>query len=549
MPAFGKHAVLPVVMAAAFAATAGAQQKQCEIDEGNPSQLARATLDMSLAQQASKPEDAAGKLRDAVKLIDQSDKDKNPVGRSLVYGKTLVMWMTQPGVGTDASRGTLGFTTDTAAKVDLPAAIDSAFKVVEQAHPECVATTDAWRQQKGWVDLVNAAIEQANTDHSDSAEVLAKRANLLYGGAPYGYMVLAQVAVKRNQPKVAIQYYKETIAHATDSTFADTRRQMLNTLGNLAADAAEQATGPEKQEYLAEAKAAYEQLAKDSGKQMYADAAQGGLARVATISGDTAALKASYSEQLANPAAYPYTTLMQAAVSAARADQVADATTLFEAAYAKNPYHRDVLYNLGRLYVLDSNYTKAVPIIQRLVNVDPANPDNYRLLTIAFSGLSKYYSTQSKATKVSATARAYNDSVRTTVDSALYYNQIADSLPARVAFTQFSPGEDKTTVGGTVTNATSSPQTYTLSVEFLDKTGTVVTKADTSIGPVPANGNANFEITGVGAGIVAFRYAPIAKMPEVKLNASPAESEQAKPATSSKPSRSSKPSKAAKKKP
>lgn len=531
MPAFGKHAMLPVMLVATFAAAAGAQQKpQCEIDEGTPGQIARATLDLNLATTATKPEDAAAKLRDAIKLINDADKTKNPLGHNLVYGKTLVLWMMQPNVGSLASRGTLGFTTDTAAKVDLAASIDSAFKTVETAHPECVSMLNSWRQQKGWVDLVNAAIEQANADHPDSAEVLAKRANVLYSGAPYGYMVLAQAAVKRNQPKVAIDYYKQTIAAAKDTTFADVRRQMLNTLGNLAADAAEQATGADKTSYLAEAKAAYEQLSKDSGKQSYADAARGGLARVATLAGDTTALKASYSEQLANPTAYPYTTVMQAAVSAARANQTADAEKLFEAAYAMNPYHRDVLYNLGRLYVLDSNYTRAIPIIRTLTQVDPANADNYRLLTIAYSGLSKWYANHAKGTKVPAQIRAYNDSVRATVDSALYYNQIADSLPARLAFNEFTPGDAKTTVGGIITNATNAAQTYDLSVEFLDKTGKVVSKADTTVGPVPPNADASFQISGAGAGIVAFRYAPIAKLPVVKMGATAVESEQAEAA-------------------
>lgn len=544
MPAFGKHAMLPVMLVATFAAAAGAQQKQqCEIDEGTPSQIARATLDLNLASTATKPEDAASKLRDAIKLINDADRNKNPLGRNLVYGKTLVLWMMQPNVGSIASRGTLGFTTDTATKVDLAVSIDSAFKTVETAHPECVAMLNGWRQQKGWVDLVNAAIEQANSDHPDSAEVLAKRANVLYSGAPYGYMVLAQAAVKRNQPKVAIDYYKQTIDAAKDTTFADVRRQMLNTLGNLAADAAEQATGADKTAYLAEAKSAFEQLSKDSGKQSYADAARGGLARVATLAGDTAALKASYADQLANPTAYPYTTVMQAAVSAARANQAADAEKLFEAAYAMNPYHRDVLYNLGRLYVLDSNYTKALPIIRTLTQVDPANADNYRLLTIAYSGLSKWYSNRAKGTKVSAQIRAYNDSVRTAVDSAVYYNQIADSLPARLAFNEFTPGDTKTTVGGTITNATNAAQTYNLTVEFLDKTGKVVAKADTTIGPVPANADASFHVVGTGPGITAFRYAPISKMPVVKLDLDTPKTEQAE-----QPRSAAKPAKAAAKK-
>ena len=65
--------VLPALMIAAFASQAGAQQKACELDEGTPSQVARAMLDLQLAQSAGKPEDAAKKLKDAVKLLNEGD--------------------------------------------------------------------------------------------------------------------------------------------------------------------------------------------------------------------------------------------------------------------------------------------------------------------------------------------------------------------------------------------------------------------------------------------------------------------------------------------
>ena len=70
---------------------------------------------------------------------------------------------------------------------------------------------------------------------------------------------------------------------------------------------------------------------------------------------------------------------MSAAVTAARANQTKDAIKLFEAARAANPYHRDVLYNLSRLYLLDSAYTKGLPIARQLLAIDPSNPDNYQL--------------------------------------------------------------------------------------------------------------------------------------------------------------------------
>ena len=56
-----------------------------------------------------------------------------------------------------------------------------------------------------------------------------------------------------------------------------------------------------------------------------------------------------------------------------------------------SPYHRDVLYNVARLYLLDSNYTKGIDAIKQLVAVDPDNSDNYQLLAIAYASLQKGY--------------------------------------------------------------------------------------------------------------------------------------------------------------
>ncbi|HVX38976.1 MAG TPA: tetratricopeptide repeat protein [Gemmatimonadaceae bacterium] len=537
MPVLGGR-VLPALMLVAITATAGAQQKACEIDEGSPNQVARAKLDLGLSQSSQKPEDVAKKLQDAVKLLGEGEMNKNPTGRAFVLGQTLVLWLQQPSVTNGMStRGAIGFQDNPTAPYDVIGGIDSAFKVVETAMPECVSQTQAWRQQKGWVDLVNHAIELSNGGKTDSAIAVAKRSIQLSPFAPYGYMVLAQAAAQNNQAKDAIGYYKQAIEAASrDTAQAETKRQLLNQLGNLAADAADAATGADKQTYIQEAKDAFNQLAKDPGTK-YADAAAAGLAKVATASGDTAAIKASYAAALANPSAMSYNALMQAAVTAAKVNQDKDAIKLFEAAKAVNPYHRDVLYNLSRLYLLDSAYDKGIPLAKQLITVDPSNPDNYQLLAIAYASVKHIYDAKEKtledsskalgktantsrspkvvraavdaAAKLAGPLKAYADSSRMSVDSALKYNDLMTKLPARVSFTEFTPGDAKATVGGNILNQTDAPKTYTLHIEFLDKTGTVVTTQDVSVGPVAPHESGAFKGEGTGAGIVAFRYAPI----------------------------------------
>jgi tetratricopeptide (TPR) repeat protein len=544
MLAFGGRSFSALILVAATA-TAGAQQKACDVDEGTPNQVARAVLNLQLAQNSAKPEDAAGKLKDAVKLLTDGDVKKNPVGRSLVLGKTLVLWMAQPSVANGMStRGAIGFTTDPTAPYDVIAGIDSAFTVVETANPECATLTAGWRQQKAWVDLVNQAIELANSDKADSAMIVAKRSLQLSRTSPYGYMVLAQATAAKSsradstartaQAKEAITLYKQAIAAAEkDTAQTETRRQMQYALGTFAVNMAEMSSGADRTAFMQEAKAAFEALSKDPGTK-YADAARTGQARVATITGDTAAIKGSYAEQLANPSAFSYNSLMQAAVTAARANQTRDALKLFEAAHAVNPQHRDVLYNLARLYLLDSAYSKGIPVARQLVAVDPSNPDNFQLVAIAYASQKKTYDAKVKeyeakaktlgqrantaksaavqkaaidsSAKLTPLIKAYQDSAKVAVDSAIKYNNAMTTLPAKVEFTEFTPTDAKTTLGGSVTNQTDAAKTFNLKIEFVDKAGNVVGSQDVSVGPVQPHQYSSFTATATGAGIVAFRY-------------------------------------------
>jgi hypothetical protein len=525
----------PALLIAAFAATANAQ-KACDIDEGTPAQTARAKLDLQLAQSAGKPEDALPKLKDAVKLLGEGDMTKNPTGRAYVLGQTLVLMMSQPSMATGlTTRGAAGFETNPTAPYDLVAGIDSAFTVVETAYPECVSTTAPWRQQKAWVDMINKAIELSNNGNADSAAYYAKRSLQLSRNAPYGYMILAQNAVAAKDAPGAISNYKAAIAAAKDTAQADQRRQMIQTLGNYEADLAEAATGADKTQYMNDAKEEFAELAKDPGTK-YADAARMGQVRLATLSGDTTAIRSSYADQLANPSAFSYAQLMTAAVTAARANQNKDAIKLFEAARVLNPGHRDVLYNLTRLYVVDSSFAQAIPVGRQLIAVDPTNGDDYQLMAIAYANVKKAYDAKqkeaeanaqrlgTKASKVKGAAlkavidsaarmtpiiKAYADSAKTSVDSALKYNDAMQKLPAKVVFNQFSVTGDNATLGGTIANTTDAARPYTLKIEFVDKSGNVIASQEVQVPSVAAHSSATFSAAGAGAGIVAFRYQPI----------------------------------------
>ena len=76
-------------------ATPAGAQAICNVDESNPSQLGKALVAVTMAQNvqaAGKTEDAAKQLQGAVKtLTDSPDKIKNALGRQLVLGRALAI--------------------------------------------------------------------------------------------------------------------------------------------------------------------------------------------------------------------------------------------------------------------------------------------------------------------------------------------------------------------------------------------------------------------------------------------------------------------------
>ena len=129
---------------------------------------------------------------------------------------------------------------------------------------------------------------------------------------------------------------------------------------------------------------------------------------------------------------------MSAAVTAARdeSDQGRDQAVRGRALV--NPYHRDVLYNLSRLYLLDSAYSKGLPLARQLVTVDPSNPDNYQLIAIAYASMKKEY--DQKLKDAEAKAKVYGQRANTSKVAARHEGEhrfggarsIRSSRPTRI---------------------------------------------------------------------------------------------------------------------
>ena len=469
----------------------------CEIDNGKPQAIARATFSIARAQAAAKTGSPSKDLRDVMSLLSAPSLEKeNPVGRAYLLGQAYILLLDQPGVTPITTRSAIGLTSDPTGTIDLFAAADSAWRTVEASSPGCVAVGQQWRQQKPWLAVTNEAINALNANKLDSAEYFAKRALILDRTAPYAYSVLASVAKSKKDYPAASEYWKKTLAAVgTDTAFNDVRDRTLSDVAYVTAERAGAATGAEKKTLAHDAITAWNELLAHSTDDMQNTAAVLSLAKMYVAAGDSLSVPKLYAPMIAQPARFGENTLMQAGVVASQYKHPEDAVTLFGAVLARNPYQRDALNNLAASYIFTNQYDKVFPIVTRLTDVDPSNPENWMLSAYGYAGLLK-------STKPGKLNKQYTDSL-------VYYNGKADKMTVKVSFTEFSRTADATTLAGTIENKGAVAKTYPLSVDFLDRTGQVLFTETVSVGPVPPKGSKEFRIKSVKGGVAGYRYKPL----------------------------------------
>jgi Tfp pilus assembly protein PilF len=479
------------------AAPASASQPTCEIDNSRPQAVARATFSLTRAQAAMKTGSPAKDLRDAIALLNAAGyKDENPVGRAYILGQAYIILLEQPDMQPIVTRSTIGLATNPTATIDLFAAADSMWKVVEATSPACAMLGQQWRQQKAWMNTTNAAINALNAGKLDSAEMLAKRALLLDRKAPYAYSILANVAKSKKDYATASEYWKKTLeAAGTDTTFNDIRERTLYDIASAATQRADAAGSADKKALAREAISAWNALLNNTSDDLQRSFAIQQLAKYYVISGDSLSLPKIYAPVLADPSKYGESTLMQAGVVASTSKHPDDAAKLFNAVLASNPYQRDALNNLAASYIFLSQYEKVFPLVTRLTDLDPSNPENWMLNAYSYAGLLK-------TNKTGKLSKQYTDSL-------VYYSGKADKMLVKVSITEFTRAADGTTLAGTIENKGTAAKTYTLNVDLLDKAGQVVGTETATVGPVAPKATKEFRIKSTKGGVAAFRYKPI----------------------------------------
>lgn len=480
-------------------AKAGSAAAACE--PGSGPTVAKAMLFLQRAgQNVQAKQDATKDLKQAIATLTAPGKDNSDAqGRAYYLGQAYILMLQQPGVTPVGPRASYGIATDPSGTVDLYAAADSAFTTVETAQPSCRAELSQWRQQKPWLDAMNASINAVNAQKFDSAEVFAKRALTIDRRAPYAYTVLASVATNKKDYGTAESMLQKAIdAAGTDTLYTDAKQNALYDLANTYTLDYDAASGAGKAAAGRKAVQAWEAVVPTTGMRdarvAHAIATSGQILQTLK---DSAELAKLYAPVVAAPANFGDQTLLNAGVIATQAKRPADAAKLFAAVLDRNPNQRDALKNLAASYVATNESQKMIPIVDRLVVVDPNNADNWLLYAYSYSGMLK-------GTKDPKLTKAYTDSL-------VKYNTRSEKMLANVTIREFSfGGEDKrATLGGTVENRGTAPKSYTIQVEFLDKSGAVVGTQSTTVGPVAPKATAPFTVTYTGDNAIAYRYKPI----------------------------------------
>jgi tetratricopeptide (TPR) repeat protein len=419
---------------------------------------------------------------------------QNALGRDYLAAQYMVMAIEFG--GEVQTRGNLNMPGDKNAQVDLVVAADSLLSIVEAAKPGCKEEIGQWREYKPFASRVQAAYKALQANQYDSAEASANRAMLLSRNAPQPYDVLWRVRQAKNDEDGQIKYLNLAVDKlAGDTANGKVRANLMFNLGRIEAGFAEKATEPRKAQMYKASAETYLRVVKEYPAADETPFAINGISVAWALTKDSSAAMQVLDAVKPNLAKMGDIALAQAGVVATRLAKGNEAADLFKAATNANPYSRDYLYNFAATLFDLKRSAEMLPIVGRLLAIDPSNPDNVMLYAYAFKGLAD-------STKDAAMKKAYTD-------SAVVYSTKSDGMKVKVVYTSFDRGKETTQLQGEVENRDKAAKSFTIEFEFLDKTGAVIEKKSTTVGPVAANAMATFNVEFAKGGVAGVRYAPL----------------------------------------
>ena len=434
--------------------------------------------------------------------------------RNFLLSQALLVWMEQPGTGMSENRGKLGYTADAAGTIDIPAALDTAFRAISAAKPECSDSLRLYGKSV-WGQLINKAVTFSNAQQQDSAEYYARRSMLFDDKQYYAYNIMANVALTKNDTSGMIEWFTKTAdvtAASTDTNAIKVRDNMVLNLASLYNNAAVDATGPKKAELSAKAADAYKRYLgyypNDLTTKMR-------LMRLSGSTLDSAGATKFVDEILAGSSTVSdvqLTTVGSEFTSPANKFYAAG-LRLFDAALKKNPNSRDALYNSAVTLNNLERFEEMRPFVVKIRQIDPNNTSVFNLArniqtagklavqTRANKGVRPKPGTQVMLTPVQqAQLKVFNDSL-------VYYTTLMQNTTPAVDIKNFSPAADGASLTVEMEVPAGKPASaYGITVEFLDAASAVVATQTAQSKSIAAGTSDTVTVTGKGSGIVAFRY-------------------------------------------
>ena len=365
-------AIAPALLHAQAAACNIELSKPGQVKDANSS-LAKAALFQGKTEQVlSAVKEAFTKLaKDEAKVMAQ-----NPVGRAMTLGVAYTELAGLPGNLVPVSRAGVGLAGDGA--IDLVAAADSMFDVVDASGPACRDQTEEHRR-KIFAALVNNAVNAYNAQHVDSALAFTTQGLSVYDGyklAYIAYNIQGNARQSKDDMNGAVESFtKMADLMKGDTALMDERKNTMTNLAMMMLSHGEGLEGDAKKAKVEQASAYLQKFLAEFPGDPKAEAA---LARAQIMSGDEGAAERVFGAMAANPEKYTDVQLFEAGVNAARSEKAKEAAALFEQGLKKNPYSRDGLFNISLTYQKLERYPAAEATLRRLVDVDPENPDALR---------------------------------------------------------------------------------------------------------------------------------------------------------------------------
>lgn len=490
-----------LVVAAALAAVVPATlsaQAECSVDLFTPAQLGQASILINKAAEDPATEEGLKALRDAGRLLGDARRfSGNPNGYAMARAQLFVLWMHRADTPAAMTPAELGMGRDRETRIQLISSVDSLFTIVETAFPDCVSDIDRWRQSSPWNSRITAAYRNISAGQPDSADFYVREAMILDRRSPFLYNALAQIAAARNDMPGMLGHLGKAIEIASqDTSLNETTRQMRTQYASvLQGYAAGLPDAADRNREATRAARLFLELGLANPMASDGPAFLSQVLDIGMMTSNDTLINEVLTPLLATPDSFPDISLLLGGETARLKGRAEDAMALYRAALAKNPNIRDANYFLSYLLLEANKPAEALPLTTKLMELDPSNPDNYMMASIATRQAAQ---TETNAQQKTAMTRRADQ-----------LGTQESSMPQRVQVLSFERRAEGAKLDGSIENRGRAAKAFTLEVSFLDAAGAVVETVSTTTAEIAPNAVGEFSVTATKPGIVAWKYAPI----------------------------------------